>query len=617
MLQQVLKFGGVGVMATLVHVISALAARSFLQVDVQQANLIGFVLAFVVSYTGHARVTFNAPMRSGQQLSRFMLVAIMGFAASSAVVWVVTGPIGFSFPAAMAAVAVIVPAISFVSMRMWVFADQTRTVPTSLPDLALVGAIAVAVLAVYWGRLVNHDIAWYLFATRDWLGGAQLYVDIVEVNPPLNFYLTVPALALADLLGIADHHGHMLAVALLLASGLYWSGRVLLVVYQMSTLKRLAFLLGAAVAVVIPTLNGLGQREQILVISFLPWALIEASRRPVGRGQTLAAALFAAVGMCLKPHFVALPLAVTVLNCAEARSFRPILAPANLVFLAVGTAYVVYVWAVHPAYLFQVAPAAMWVYGAFGKPMPEVLAGIGQHLALLALLVIVARRTGALTREVRLFAALAAGGALSYLLQGTGFAYHKVPFLAFTAAASFFLLLQANRTWATGMIATLTVVAIVGLGVNQGFYRNRPLAEITKVTDELGPINRLITLSSQIHTGPPIALALGADWASGYPHNWLVPGAVNRLAKTDCTVEVQACARLEAIAAQNRTANIRDIDRLQPDLLIIDQKSAVFDKPGFDWLAFLDEDPAWAPVFAGYRKVAESRRFVYFYRTSP
>ncbi len=614
MLAQVIRFGGVGVVATLVHVFTALAARSLLQVDVQQANLIGFSLAFVVSYSGHARVTFNAPMRSGPQMARFVLVALTGFAASTAVVWIVTGPMGLGFPVAMGAVAVIVPAISFVAMRMWVFADQSRTGQSCLPDLALALAVALAVVAVFWGRLVNHDIAWYLFATRDWLGGAQLYVDIVEVNPPLNFYLTVPALGLANLLGVTDQQGHYVAVALLLATALFWSGRILLVAHEMPTLKRLAFLLGTALAILLPVLNGLGQREQLLVICFLPWALIEASPRPVRRGQTLVAAQFAAIGMCLKPHFVVLPLAVTALNCIEARSLRPILAPTNMVFLATGLAYVGYVLAVHPAYLLETAPAAMWVYGAFGRPMLEVLSGLGPSLGLFVLLVAVAYRNGALTRETRLFFALAVAGLASYFLQGTGFSYHKVPFLTFTAVASFFLIHQASRGLGVPMLATLAASAIAILGVQQGFYRNKAIPEITRVTDDLGPIRQLMTLSSQIHTGPPVAMEIEADWASSYPHNWLVPGAVNRIAKTDCTVEVETCARLKAIAARNRTANIRDISRLRPDLMIVDRNSGYFDKPGFDWLAFMAEDPAWSDVFASYHQVAVSSHFLYFMR---
>ncbi|AZL59488.1 GtrA family protein [Tabrizicola piscis] len=614
MFVQVIKFGGVGILATLVHVFTALAARSLLHVEVQQANLIGFALAFVVSYTGHARVTFNAPMRSGQQIYRFALVALTGFAASSATVWAVTGPMGLSFPVAMAAVAVIVPAISFVAMRMWVFTAAPKASLGLLPDLALVAAIALAVLAVFWGRLVNHDIAWFLFATRDWLAGAQLYVDIIEVNPPLAFYLTVPGLRLADLLGITDQQGHYVATSLLLAIGLVWSGRILLAAHDMATPRRLAFLFGTALAVLLPSLNGFGQRDQILVISFLPWALIEAAPRPTRRGQTLAAALFAAIGMCLKPHFVVLPLAVTILNCIETRSFRPVLAPANMVFLATGVAYVGYVWAVHPAYLLQIAPTATWVYGAYGKPVLEVVSGLGPSMGVFALLVAVAYRSGAMSREVRLFVALASGGLVTYFLQSTGFSYHKVPFLTFTAVAAFFLLLQRDRSRGVAALAGLAAAAVAVLGLQQGFYRNNAIPEITEVTDELGPIKQLMTISSHVYTGPPVAFAIGANWVSRYPANWLVPGAINRLDKTDCVSEAPICDRLREIAARNRTGNILDITRLQPDLIIVDRNSGYFDSPPFDWIAFMAEDPAWDAVFAQYHQAAVSSRFLYFMR---
>ncbi|MGB5837322.1 MAG: hypothetical protein WBH14_09750, partial [Albidovulum sp.] len=33
--------------------------------------------------------------------------------------------------------------------------------------------IAVGLLAALWGRMINHDTAWYLLATREWLDGAR------------------------------------------------------------------------------------------------------------------------------------------------------------------------------------------------------------------------------------------------------------------------------------------------------------------------------------------------------------------------------------------------------------------------------------------------------------
>lgn len=39
---------------------------------------------------------------------------------------------------------------------------------------AIAALVAAALLLGFWGRPINHDTAWYLIATRDWLSGARL-----------------------------------------------------------------------------------------------------------------------------------------------------------------------------------------------------------------------------------------------------------------------------------------------------------------------------------------------------------------------------------------------------------------------------------------------------------
>lgn len=127
MIAQLIRFGGVGGLVTLVHVLVALAAERTLPVSAQQANLMGYAVAFVLSYIGHARFTFRAPVRSMPQVLRFFFLSLVGLAASSLTVWVVTTVIGSSFTVAMAAVVVIVPLVSYLAMRFWVFAAQNDT----------------------------------------------------------------------------------------------------------------------------------------------------------------------------------------------------------------------------------------------------------------------------------------------------------------------------------------------------------------------------------------------------------------------------------------------------------------------------------------------------------
>jgi putative flippase GtrA len=129
MLAQLLRFIGIGGLATLAHVLTALIAETLFPLTAQQANLAGFAAGFATSYAGHARVTFGAPLRAGGQFLRFAVLSLLGLAASSGTVWLVTARLGFGFPVAMAAVALVVPALSYLAMRFWVFAGTGEKTP--------------------------------------------------------------------------------------------------------------------------------------------------------------------------------------------------------------------------------------------------------------------------------------------------------------------------------------------------------------------------------------------------------------------------------------------------------------------------------------------------------
>jgi hypothetical protein len=65
--------------------------------------------------------------------------------------------------------------------------------------------VAAAASAVFYGSgRLHHDPSLILAATRRWLDGAVLYRDILEVNPPLIFYLTAPAVLISRVCGVPD-----------------------------------------------------------------------------------------------------------------------------------------------------------------------------------------------------------------------------------------------------------------------------------------------------------------------------------------------------------------------------------------------------------------------------
>lgn len=125
MLGQLIRFGGVGGIATLAHVLVALVAGAVLGLQPQGANLAGFLASVLLSYFGHARFTFSR-RASVPQFLRFAVLAILALAISSATVALGTTVLGLGLPAVMAAVALVVPTASYLAMRLWVFVDQDR-----------------------------------------------------------------------------------------------------------------------------------------------------------------------------------------------------------------------------------------------------------------------------------------------------------------------------------------------------------------------------------------------------------------------------------------------------------------------------------------------------------
>lgn len=118
---QVPLFAVVGVAATLTHVATALAARELAGFTPLEANLAGYLLAVGVSYLGNARLTFRRRALHGAQFARFMAVSLAGLALTQGLTWLLVERLGWPFWAGLCAVALAVPALSFVLARAWAF----------------------------------------------------------------------------------------------------------------------------------------------------------------------------------------------------------------------------------------------------------------------------------------------------------------------------------------------------------------------------------------------------------------------------------------------------------------------------------------------------------------
>ena len=112
------RFGLVGVAATLVHLMVSMVTL-WLGAHIYLANILGFLVAFGVSFVGHSRLTFPEGDRSHWAWARFFLVALLGFGLNNFVLWLSDGQ-GMEWLRLVVAV-FIAPLGTFLLSALWVF----------------------------------------------------------------------------------------------------------------------------------------------------------------------------------------------------------------------------------------------------------------------------------------------------------------------------------------------------------------------------------------------------------------------------------------------------------------------------------------------------------------
>lgn len=483
--------------------------------------------------------------------------------------------------------------------------------------LAAAGAAAIGLmlLAYLWDRTINHDTAWYLISTRRWLEGAQLYVDLYDVNPPLASYLTVPAILAADAFGIGDANGQYVVIAAMTAVSLFWSWQVLTDRMDLTPPRRALALAGLAAVLIVPALPDVGQREHQMLLLVCPWLLAQIPGPSESRTTRALRAAVAAAGLCQKPYFLALPLCVTLWQALRSRSLRPLVTVETMSMLAIGLAYVGATRLFHPEYLAEVVPLAGEVYLSFGNSALRLGARlIITILPFLPFLAALAVRG----REARLSGVVLAGllaGLLSYLAQGKGLHYHILPFETFLLLGCLLVLLGAGKPTLVAAAASLSGAAAIGVSIDRGTYEFTIRPELTAALAATPQPKSLFAATTGVEIGALLAFDLGAEWASRYPQNWPVPGALAGLAATDCKAEPDRCARLSAILNRVRDDNIADIETFRPEVILIDKRKAFIETDGFSWYDFYAGNPRWAEILGGYRLTSSSPRFDAWTRT--
>jgi hypothetical protein len=303
-----------------------------------------------------------------------------------------------------------------------------------LRALALLPALGFLLMVM--APPLNHDVAAILnFATR-WVGGEALYRDLIDVNPPLIFVLTaIPALI--DRFTPLDPVQSWL-VCVLACCALSWRFCLRLREGWEEGVVERAVLDALIPLVLVMVAYDVGQREHLMALFALPYALL-AARRAEGmatpRRLAVAVTVAAALGFALKPHFLAVPAlveALVLLRRGPAAALRD-----RLPWLMAGIwlLYLASLPVFFAAYFEEIVPLVAAFYlanggiGLFNVLMTDQLGPA--MFALAAALALLAWRGAGV--QAQMLGCVGAGSLLSAWVQHKGWSYHVVPMAMATA----------------------------------------------------------------------------------------------------------------------------------------------------------------------------------------
>jgi len=118
---RLLRFGLVGIVATVVYTAACLLAIEVLMFSPLEASVLGFTAAMGISYYGHTVFSFKLAVDHRSYLHRFATLTAVSFITSTGMTWLLSNVMNVPHRIVLAILFVVLPAISYVCNRFWVF----------------------------------------------------------------------------------------------------------------------------------------------------------------------------------------------------------------------------------------------------------------------------------------------------------------------------------------------------------------------------------------------------------------------------------------------------------------------------------------------------------------
>jgi hypothetical protein len=496
--------------------------------------------------------------------------------------------------------------------------------------------------AVYLLPPANFDSSLILSISQRWLDGERLYIDLVDVNPPLIFAVNLIPAVIAKFTGISAPLVLVLCILTLIAVAFWLSVKTLpAALHNGDGMVRMMLPPLILYALVIFPGEMFSQREHLMLVTLFPYTLLASARVanvPVPTGRRLAIAILAAVGFALKPHFLVIPALIELFILmrrgikVSIRDFVPWVMAGFFVLYLIAARFLT------PAYFTDVLPLVFSTYSEVGGATPMTIL-LGNQLGPALLLIIplgIAAYIARLSDLTRMIVLAAVGAAAGGMLQDKGWPYHLLPALALAfvlaglavAAALDRLTPSAAKTGmhmspppAARAVAGVVLLVFIAYTINERrtFYdqygfSDSPAGQLLKVVKPNAEGQHVLILSPGVYPHFPMLNYANAKLGLRFQTIWPLQGAYEECEASGPRYHSRD-EMPEAERALDR-AVIEDFDKYKPPLVIIDKIPGIKYCGGkdFDLLEYFLRQPGFAREMARYDLLTQFDRYIIFKR---
>ena len=505
------------------------------------------------------------------------------------------------------------------------------------------------------------DIAFPLWAADRMQHGARLYVDILEINPPLFIWLDLPLTWLSRVTGLGAITWYRIATSLLLLvslAGCWWALEKGLD-DDPPAYRRLLWVAAAFALLLLPRLDW-GEREHLSLALTLPYILLGIARargKAVSKRGALLTGLAAGIGIALKPHFVLVWLGreigarvgggsrvdsqrstvvdrrpSTVDPASEAR-FRVDAETLTVPLVCIG--YLASVILIHPEYfhlLRELGPA----YQKFlrNSVLLTLLLGDGSAIVIGALIVALAfRRIPKHAAVWRVLIGSMLGYFLAAVIQAKGWRYHFYPALGLS------MMLFAAMVWdawrppnvipavipakagragnrlirlfaaipAAALATAVIVSAVLALRqvadpLNPRYDPDPSIGALIPIVQQRAAGKPVFVISPNMASGFPLTNYAGSVWPSRLSNMWPAVVAYDSATKTSGPVQFRERNAMGPVERFGLKTTVQDFIESRPALVL---SLIAVDQPGWgmqrlDLLRWLRLDPDFSAAWVAY-----------------